>query len=575
MGSGKLGTLIRRGSAAGAARAQRLTTARPRLRRAVFVATVLLIVLGMPPTVAQGQRTSCRGRGVSDAGPQAGTFPGRGDDLTYSLGKFMIAVDDPFQVLMDTYPGYDAATARLLSPTLYDRATLIGRSAPHLDGSAEDLGGVPVGSAGTVVSDADLVHPPGFEVQPGTREVHTVVQALQLADEQLSVSVRAGTFAPDRPMNPGEVKSQDSGGAPANDFPARSFFNVYVEVDMPSDPGNAAGFPGGTLYNAEPLLVVNEDLDRFPPKVIYGHENAEAVPVLFKEDEPGGRWKKDDRLGWLVLAGHGVCFQPAGPDLAQFEAKFREREEMPLPLPSPTPQPTYTATPTNSPTPTPTLTATAPPTPTPTPIPGPAYLPLVIDERCDVVQRYADVALVIDTSGSMAGDKFEAARRAAGTFVGVMDLGPERDQVALVGFDAEAVIAQQLTHDRARIESAILDLRVGSGTAIDAGLRKALAELTGPRHLAGNNRVIVLLSDGAQTGGPAPALAAAAEVRREGVALYTIGLGSDADQATLRAIAGDPSRYYYAPAPSDLELIYAQVAGEIKCPAEAYWPYRP
>ena len=44
-----------------------------------------------------------------------------------------------------------------------------------------------------------------------------------------------------------------------------------------------------------------------------------------------------------------------------------------------------------------------------------------------------------------------------------------------------------------------------------------------------------------------------------------IALGADADRETLRDIAGDPSRTWYAPRTEDLLDIYDQVAGAVRC----------
>jgi len=248
--------------------------------------------------------------------------------------------------------------------------------------------------------------------------------------------------------------------------------------------------------------------------------------------------------------------------------------ETPTVPPSPTVATPRTATRTPTPTPesTPTLEPTA--TATATPLPRPLYLPLALVERCDPEHRRADVALVIDTSSSMAGRKLEDAKAAAATFVGEMDLGPGRDQVTVVRYDTEAELTCRLTNARAVIEAAIRNLTSRSGTHIDAGLRTALGELQSPRHLERNTSVMILLTDGVQTGTPGEELRAAEEVRAAGVRLYTIGLGADADAAALREMAGDASRYHFAPDSANLARIYAEIASDILCPAPAggFWP---
>jgi Ca-activated chloride channel family protein len=173
----------------------------------------------------------------------------------------------------------------------------------------------------------------------------------------------------------------------------------------------------------------------------------------------------------------------------------------------------------------------------------------------------------------MAGQKIEDAKAAAARFVDLMDLASGRDQVTVVRFDRTAEVVQQLTSDKASLVGGIGGLSVRPGTHIDAGLRGALDELQSPRHSPSNKQVMVLLTDGIQTGTPGEELAAAAEVRAAGIALYTIGLGADADVAALAAMAGAGGRYLFAPDSAALAEIYHQIAQDIVCPAppKGWW----
>ena len=97
----------------------------------------------------------------------------------------------------------------------------------------------------------------------------------------------------------------------AGDFPAQSFFNVFVEVTLPQVPYTVANsdFPAGgaVLYNdaSDPLLIENLSITNLPPEVTYVHGQSTAVPVRFKYSNPP-YWAADDVLGYLTLAGHGV-----------------------------------------------------------------------------------------------------------------------------------------------------------------------------------------------------------------------------------------------------------------------------
>lgn len=181
---------------------------------------------------------------------------------------------------------------------------------------------------------------------------------------------------------------------------------------------------------------------------------------------------------------------------------------------------------------------------------------------CDTVQRArSDIMLVVDESGSMAGAKLAAARVAAAAFVDGVDLA--FDQVGLVGFASEARLAVGLTTDRARIAAAIDSLAPDGGTNISAGVDEARHVYKNPGHRAGATRVIVVMTDGQNTGGPAVAISAARYAKAEGARLFTIGFGADADMLTLTRMASNSGDAFAAPTAADLARIYAAIADRV------------
>jgi Mg-chelatase subunit ChlD len=156
----------------------------------------------------------------------------------------------------------------------------------------------------------------------------------------------------------------------------------------------------------------------------------------------------------------------------------------------------------------------------------------------------------------------------------LMDLAMGRDQVAVVRFDTEGEVVLPLTNDRAMVEAAIHGLTSREGTYMDRGLNAAAAALAGPERNVANLPVVVLLTDGQQSGGPAAALEAAGRIRDAGIVLYALALGTDADAATLIAMAGGTDRYRYAPDTAALAGLYAEVARDIRCAGARLWPAR-
>ena len=101
--------------------------------------------------------------------------------------------------------------------------------------------------------------------------------------------------------------------------------------------------------------------------------------------------------------------------------------------------------------------------------------------------------LVMDTSNSMAGERFEAAQEAAYTF---LDTVPEDVYVGIVSFDSDVTedLAPSLDRDAAR---EVLDgLELSQQTRLYDGVRRGL-DLTGTE----GQRQLLVLSDGADTSG--------------------------------------------------------------------------
>ncbi len=243
----------------------------------------------------------------------------------------------------------------------------------------------------------------------------------------------------------------------------------------------------------------------------------------------------------------------------------RYRFTFPLPrvevLPPATDTPTATATPTT----TPTATATRRPTATATPVTRHTYLPIAMRGACrpSEARLGADIVLALDTSTSMTGLKLTSAVLAAKLFLTEVD--PGRDRVGLVAFDSVARREHSLTGDLAAVGRSLDALRVSEGTYLEGGLREAWVELS-LRARPGSQRVVVLLSDGQPTvGSAAGAVAQAEAMKRDGLTLFSIGLGADVDAGLMRQLASGPNNYFYAPTPDQLAEIYRRIAGNLPC----------
>lgn len=174
----------------------------------------------------------------------------------------------------------------------------------------------------------------------------------------------------------------------------------------------------------------------------------------------------------------------------------------------------------------------------------------------------SSVALVVDTSGSMAGTKIEQARAAARRLV---DSLPEGDILSIHSFSDEAnvrfVSAVLTPNTRTEAQAAILSLGAAGGTNLFEGVR------TGELHVAGTPashpvRRVIVVSDGVATVGPTSTdiLGGIAEKGADhGIQVTAIGVGLDYDERTLNALAVRSSgRMYHIASPEEMTAVLSE-----------------
>ena len=104
------------------------------------------------------------------------------------------------------------------------------------------------------------------------------------------------------------------------------------------------------------------------------------------------------------------------------------------------------------------------------------------------------LGIVLDTSGSMAGEKIAAAQTALSRFVFEL-LGP-RDEMFLYRFDSQPTLVQGWTEDRRALVRALGSVHPSGGTALYDSVVEAI-----PLAAAGSRRkkALVIFSDGNDT----------------------------------------------------------------------------
>jgi Ca-activated chloride channel family protein len=192
-----------------------------------------------------------------------------------------------------------------------------------------------------------------------------------------------------------------------------------------------------------------------------------------------------------------------------------------------------------------------------------------------------DLMLAVDLSGSMkrrdmkVGDQWvsrlDVVKQVAGEFIERRD----GDRIGLILFGTRAYLQAPLTFDRPTVRTLLQEAVIGLageqtaiGDAIGLGVKRL-------RERPSDNRVLILLTDGANTAGEVHPMDAARFAKKLNLTIYTIGVGADVammrrlygtarvnpsadlDEPTLAAIArATGGRYFRARETHELVDIY-------------------
>ncbi len=213
-----------------------------------------------------------------------------------------------------------------------------------------------------------------------------------------------------------------------------------------------------------------------------------------------------------------------------------------------------------------------------------AARPVWFGEPVSVSNEGRDLLLALDLSDSMkikdmvqaesTITRIEAIKQVASEFI-------ERrhgDRIGLIVFGQHSYLQSPLTFDRASVAIQLNEALpgfAGSSTAIGDALGMGIKLL---RNRPSEGRVLVLLTDGANTAGSDPVVATSV-ASESGIRVHTIGVGADSmettdvagaavvvdpsrdlDESTLQLIAEQTGgRYFRARDPAQMERIYATI----------------
>jgi Ca-activated chloride channel family protein len=167
-----------------------------------------------------------------------------------------------------------------------------------------------------------------------------------------------------------------------------------------------------------------------------------------------------------------------------------------------------------------------------------------------------NLAVAIDTSGSMDGDAMDQARAAA---LAIVDQLRDGDRLAVVSFGSRTKLVTEATvvdaSTRGEIRAAIESMNSAGTTDLAGGLSNAVAQVLQALDPNGVNRV-VLLSDGVPND-PNGLQSVAEQARANAVSITALGLGLESDEVLLTRLAQHSGgRYHFVESPQMVAKVF-------------------
>lgn len=177
------------------------------------------------------------------------------------------------------------------------------------------------------------------------------------------------------------------------------------------------------------------------------------------------------------------------------------------------------------------------------------------------VDAVGALVLVIDSSGSMTGEKISWSKAAAAAAVEMLG---RRDYIGVVSFDSEAhwivPVRRNGSPDWAR--SRISRLGAGGGTDLTPAQRQAYDAIRGTD---ASIKHVIVLTDG-QTP-PSNHVQLAAKLKAENITTSGVAVGPDADRLLLERIArAGGGKFYYLKSPNAIPRIFMREARRVAMP---------
>ncbi len=179
-----------------------------------------------------------------------------------------------------------------------------------------------------------------------------------------------------------------------------------------------------------------------------------------------------------------------------------------------------------------------------------------------------DIVLLLDASGSMRFQGFDPNNQSLNRFEVVQNIVDDfiqkrsSDNLGMIVFGAYAFVASPITYDKHILSKLLAQLHIGVAGK-ETAIYDAIAQAVGLiQENEAKSKIAILLTDGRNTAGRMPYDAAIALAQREGLKIYTIGIGrpGEFEEGVLERISRDTGgRFFAAYSADQLKSVYEEI----------------
>lgn len=175
----------------------------------------------------------------------------------------------------------------------------------------------------------------------------------------------------------------------------------------------------------------------------------------------------------------------------------------------------------------------------------------------NTTQLLLTTMLVVDKSGSMAGDAISYAKSAANNYIGKLKTN---DQVGVIAFNQSVQLLNAVSSDKTAAKTSVDGITAEGDTAIYDALERAITEMPNC-----GRKAIIVLSDGDDRVSSATVHTVTNKATQANLPIFAVGMkGQGFDPSSITSIANATGgQYLEANTPTEIAGLYSKIDGQL------------